>query len=133
MRALAAGSGAAGLVLAVLDARRSEVFAALYDGGDEVWEPSVGSPEDLAARVGGLAGPVLAVGDGAVRFRAEFEAFGVTVPPDEDGMHRVRARHVCLLAAGAEAGPPEDIKPTYLRRPDAELWRERDRGTTSGQ
>lgn len=130
LRALAASDRTAP-VLAVADAKRSEVFAALYAGTEEVWEPFVGSPAGLASRVRDRAAPLVAVGDGAVRFRDELEASGAEVPPDEDGVHRVRARHVCLLASGVEAGPPTDIKPMYLRRPDAELWRERDRGTTS--
>jgi tRNA threonylcarbamoyladenosine biosynthesis protein TsaB len=130
---LAGGSQTVRPVLAVIDAKRSEVFAALYEGDTEVWEASVGSPADLAERVQNLAEPPLAVGDGAVRFRNELEASGAEVPPDNHGAHRVRARHVCRLAAGAEAGPLAEIKPTYLRRPDAELWRERDRGNTSGR
>ena len=73
----------------------------------------------------------LAVGDGAVRFRAELEASGARIPPDADPRHRLYARHVCRLAGDAAAEPLAEIKPTYLRRPDAELWRERDRGSTS--
>jgi tRNA threonylcarbamoyladenosine biosynthesis protein TsaB len=133
LRALAAGCDAGLPVLAVLDAKRNEVFAALYDGSGELWEPSVSKPEDLARRVREEGRPLRAVGDGAVRFRGEMEASGAQVPPDGEGVHRVRARHVCLLAAGAEAEPFAEIKPAYLRRPDAELWRERDRGTTSGR
>jgi tRNA threonylcarbamoyladenosine biosynthesis protein TsaB len=131
LRALAAGSAATSPVLAVIDAKRDEVFSALYEAEDEVWEAAVGTPGDLADRVRGMAEPPLAVGDGAVRFRSELEASGAVIPADEDGAHRVRARHVCLLATGDGAGPLVEIKPTYLRRPDAELWRERDRGTTS--
>jgi len=131
LRALAAGSAGATPVLAVIDAKRAEAFAALYEDGGEVWEASVGSPTELADRVRKRGAPLLAVGDGAVRFRSELEASGAQVPADEDGAHRVRAQHVCLLAAAAEGGSLAEIKPTYLRRPDAELWRERDRGTTS--
>jgi len=133
LRALAAGSGAP-LTLAVLDAKRTEAFAGLYGHeGHEAWEPWVGSPDELGARVSGLGQPMLAVGDGAVRFREELEASGAEVPADEDPLHRLRARHVCFLAARAEARPLLEIKPTYLRRPDAELWRERDRGSTGSR
>ena len=130
--ALAAGASRSP-TLAVIDAKRSEVFAALYEGGEEVWGEFVGPPAELAERITETASPPLTVGDGAIRFRGELEASGAEVPPDEDGVHRVKARHVCLLATGAEAVPLAEIKPTYLRRPDAELWRERDRGTTSGR
>lgn len=131
LAALAAGSSERSPVLAVIDAKRSEVFAALYDGNAEVWPECVIGPAELAERVREAGGTALAVGDGAVRFRDELEASGAEVPADENGAHRVRAGRVCLLAADAEAGPLAEIKPTYLRRPDAELWRERDRGTTS--
>ena len=133
LRALAAGSVQASPVLAVIDAKRSELFAGLYKGREEVWEESVGPPGALAERIRGVAMPLLAVGDGAVRFRGELEASGARVPANEDGAHHVRARNICLLAMDAKAGPLAEIKPTYLRRPDAELWRERDRGTTSGR
>jgi tRNA threonylcarbamoyladenosine biosynthesis protein TsaB len=133
LAALAAGSDEGRPVLAVIDAKRNEVFAALYEGETEVWEASVGPPEDFAVRIRCMAESPLAVGDGAVRFRGELEASGAEIPPSEDGSHRVSARRVCRLGAGAEAVSLAEIKPTYLRRPDAELWRERDRGTTSSR
>src|SRR6476646_1829564 len=41
--------------LAVLDARRGEVFAALYAAsGERLWEPLVTAPGDLAERIGEL-------------------------------------------------------------------------------
>lgn len=129
--ALAAGARARTPVLAAIDAKRNEVFAALYHGDEEVWPECVTSPADLVERLAAVGESPLAVGDGAVRFRGELEASGAEIPPSDDGAHRVRAHNICLLAAGAEAGPLAEIKPTYLRRPDAELWRERDRGTTS--
>lgn len=114
-------------VLAVIDARRREVFAALYDeSGGEVWEPAVLAPTALAERVGELPAPPLAGGDGALRFRAELEAAGIAVLEAADHANHVHARHVCRLAAAARAGSPGDIRPVYLRKPDAELWQKRD-------
>jgi hypothetical protein len=78
-----------------------------------------------------LEAPPLAAGDGSVRFRTEFEAAGVEVLPDTDPAHRISARQVCLLGAGAQTVRPEAVEPMYLRRPDAELWRERDTGGRS--
>ncbi|HYH60465.1 MAG TPA: tRNA (adenosine(37)-N6)-threonylcarbamoyltransferase complex dimerization subunit type 1 TsaB [Solirubrobacterales bacterium] len=133
LRALAEGArgGTEAPILAMLDAKRQESFAALYGpAGEERWAPCVGGPAELGRRIAALPDPPLAVGDGAVRFRAEFEASGARVPPDADPRHRLYARHVCRLAEDTEAEPLADIKPTYLRRPDAELWRERDRGST---
>lgn len=113
--------------LAVLDARRRECFAALYDAeGEARWPAWVGSPAELAQRVADDAASPLAVGEGSVRFREQLEGAGAVVPPDADALHRVRARHLCRLAELGPAGRFDEIEPTYLRRPDAELWRERD-------
>jgi tRNA threonylcarbamoyladenosine biosynthesis protein TsaB len=115
--------------LAVIDARRKQAFAALYDAaGEALWPPFVSDPDELAGRIASLDAPALAAGDGSVRFRAQLEAAGVEVLPDTDPAHRISARQVCLLGAGATAVSPEAIEPMYLRRPDAELWRERNTG-----
>jgi tRNA threonylcarbamoyladenosine biosynthesis protein TsaB len=122
--------------LAVIDAKRREVFAALHrdDGGVE-WEPFVAAPAALAERVRELPTAPLAAGDGSLRFREELEAAGAEVPPDADPVHRMAARHVCALAEGAPRVRPEQARPIYLRRPDAEVWRQRqghDRPTGGG-
>ena len=134
LRALAAGVAAgSGGRLAVIDAKRGEAFAALYDAaGAELWEPFVAGPDELARRVADLPESPIAVGDGSLRFRHELEAAGAAVPGPSDAVHRLRARHICRLAEGTGAGAPESIEPVYLRRPDAELWRERDRGPDTG-
>jgi tRNA threonylcarbamoyladenosine biosynthesis protein TsaB len=112
--------------LALIDARRGEVFAALHAiDGTAIWEPLVASPESIAERVADLGAAPLAAGDGSLRFRPQLEAAGVEVLPDADPAHRMAARHVCALAAGVEPGRPERVRPIYLRRPDAEVWRER--------
>ena len=113
--------------LAVLDARRGEVFAALYAAtGERLWEPLVASPEDLAERVAGLPEAPLAAGEGALRFRQELVSRGADVPDDADPVHRIAARHICALAEVAAGGGGGHLDPIYLRPPDAERWRERD-------
>jgi len=126
-RALVESSVPGGLSLALLDARRGEVFAALYaDSGERLWEPFVVPPETLAERLAELPAPPLAAGAGAVRFRHELSSRGVEVPDDDDPLHRVAARHVCVLATAAGG-----LEPIYLRVPDAQRWRERDDDRTS--
>ena len=133
LAALAAGIGETDRdgrpALAVLDARRGEAFAALYaSGGDELRAAFVSPPGELAEWVARLQDAPLAAGDGSVRFRAELEAAGATIAPDEDPVHRVHARHICALGAGAPASGPDGINPIYLREPDAKRWIERDAG-----
>jgi len=110
--------------LAVLDARRGEVFAALYStAGERLWGPLVEPPGDLAKRLAELPRAPLAAGSGALRFRDEL---GVETPADDDPVHRVAARHVCALAVTDGTGGSGVPAPIYLRAPDAERWRERD-------
>ena len=120
--------------LAVLDARRGEVFSALYSpSGERLWGPLVSSPEELAERVAALAAPPLAAGSGAVRFRQQLASRDVEVPEDADPVHRIAARHICALAAtGPGAADSDPVAPIYLRPPDAERWRERDSLQKSG-
>jgi len=112
--------------LAVLDARRGEVFAALYGPvGERVWEPFVVPPDELAERLAERPAPPLAGGLGAVRFRAELARRGADVPDDSDPVHRVAARHLCALAA-VTGDTDGALEPIYLRPPDAKRWRDRD-------
>jgi len=43
------------------------------------------------------------------------------VPDDGAALHRVSALEHCRLAAGLEPQNPNDVRPEYLRLPDAEL------------
>ena len=99
-------------VVAVLDARRGEVFAA----SPGAFEPVALAPEALAARIEPGS---LAVGDGAVRFRAELERAGAVVPADDSPLHRVSALEVCRLGAAAEPTDRDALLPDYRREPDA--------------
>jgi tRNA threonylcarbamoyladenosine biosynthesis protein TsaB len=126
LRALACGAepGApAGYgVLAVIDARRGEAFAAGWRGGDLVFGQAALPPARLAQLVADEGGRWLAVGDGALRFREDLEGAGCTVPPDGSAQHGVSARAICRLARQAPEGTARDLViPDYLRPPDAVL------------
>jgi tRNA threonylcarbamoyladenosine biosynthesis protein TsaB len=104
LAALAAGAPDA---LAVIDARRREVFT-LVDG-----VPAVLAPADVSVEPG-----TVCVGDGALRYRRLFEEKGAVVPDDADERHLPRARFHAALAG--ELGPVDAIEPLYLRVPDVE-------------
>jgi tRNA threonylcarbamoyladenosine biosynthesis protein TsaB len=108
------------LVLPLIDAKRGELFAALFERGQQAAEPFAARPEQVAERLGRELAGALAVGDGSLRFRQILEAAGVRVPPDGSELHVVRALHVCRLAAEVPAQHPEAVLPTYIRDPDAE-------------
>ncbi len=117
------GAAATGAVAAVLDARRGEVFAAIWHGDDRMLAPVALTPATLAAKLAGLPETVLAIGDGAVKFRAVLEPSGAFIPEDQAMLHRVTAINHCAIARGLRAGAPDEIVPKYLRLPDAEISR----------
>ncbi len=119
LAALAAGVEAP-LRLALIDARRGEVFAALYEDGEVRWPPFVARPDAVAERVRAEVLTPLAAGDGSLRFAQILEAAGVEVAPEGSRLHVVRALHLCRLASEAPDAAPETVLPDYLRAPDAQ-------------
>jgi tRNA threonylcarbamoyladenosine biosynthesis protein TsaB len=105
-----------GAVAAAIDARRGEVFAAVYEDGERTREPVAIDPGTFARW---LAPGTLAVGDGAVRFREELERAGMAVPADGSDAHRVSALMVCRLGLGREPVDRDALLPDYRREPDA--------------
>jgi tRNA threonylcarbamoyladenosine biosynthesis protein TsaB len=119
LAALAAGIETE-LALPLIDAKRGEVFAAVYEADHRpVWPPFAARPEAVAERVRDAGLAVRAAGDGSIRFRGVLESAGIRVDPDESGSHVVRGLHVCRLAAEVPGEPPEAVLPDYLRAPDA--------------
>ena len=107
------------LALPLIDARRGEVFAALYEGETERWEPFAAAPERVAERLRDAGFDPLAAGNGSVEFKGVLEAGGVRVAPPGSPMHVVSGVAVCRLAGQAAAVSPEAAVPDYLRLPDA--------------
>jgi tRNA threonylcarbamoyladenosine biosynthesis protein TsaB len=125
--ALAASSAGEADGLVVLDARRGELFVALYSGSGEcLWGPTLAAPGELAERVGERPRPLRAAGSGALGFRKELARRGVEIPSDADPVHRVAARQICALAVTGKLRGAGPLSPIYLRPPDAVRWRERD-------
>jgi len=123
--ALSADGAAARSVLATIDARRGEVFAAAYSPDrQELAAARALPPQELGSLLAEAeleAALPLGVGDGAVRYRAELEAAGAEVPPDGSPLHLLRATAICELGRVAAAAGYAEVLPDYLRRPDAEL------------
>jgi tRNA threonylcarbamoyladenosine biosynthesis protein TsaB len=113
-------------VVAVLDARRQEVFAAAWELAEprrQLLAPAAFAPEELARRLAGFAPRTLAIGEGAVEFRAVLERAGALIPADGSTLNRVTAVNHARLARTLAATDPDEIRPEYLRLPDAELTR----------
>lgn len=111
------GAGVARPVVALIDAKRGEIFHRLPGAGD-----AVAAPSEIVSRVAALAAgrrPPLAVGDGAVKLRAELAAAGAEVPGDSDPRHLVSAAAIARLAVGVQPLRPDHVVPNYIRPPDA--------------
>src|SRR5262249_54426841 len=124
-----AASGVEPLVGVWLDAQRGEVFSALYQGEPCVDGPSVEEPAACLRRWNAAAGGrnVTFVGGGALAYMHVIHALmpEVLVMADVPPI----AVSIAALAREAfergEASAPDRIRPIYIRRPDAELARER--------
>lgn len=114
-------------VLAAIDARRGEVFAAGYAGERERLAAHAVPPDRVAellehALIDTSAEEWIAVGDGALLYRDSFEQLGMRVPADGSERHRIQASAICALAIESpESGDRQSVAPDYLRRPDAEV------------
>lgn len=120
-----------GLVVAAIDARRSELFWAVYREGARLADPEVGTPTALGAWLEEIATATLVVGDGALRYGDQLSQLpGVTVGG-------AASAHPSASAVAELAWPlvlaealvaPALVRPLYLRAPDAAAhWVERDR------
>jgi tRNA threonylcarbamoyladenosine biosynthesis protein TsaB len=123
-------------IAAVLDARRREVFAAIWtlselrrleapagEPARPLIAPAAIAPKALAQTLAEQELSVLAVGDGAIEFRSVLERSGAFIPDDGAELHRVTAASHCRIARHLEPADPDQIRPQYLRLPDAEISR----------
>lgn len=115
-------------IAAVIDARRSEVFWAFYrqvpGGVQRIGEPTVGSPEDLAAELVATPGETLLAGDGAIRYQDRFTHLADVEVAGGDHAYPSARSLVQLAHARAlreDYVRPSEVELLYLRRPDAEI------------
>ena len=124
------------LIVTAIDARRGEVFYALYrqvpGGVQRLGEPRIGTPDDLASELLAAKDDILLVGDGALRYIEAFEGLSKVEVADQGLAYPSAASLVQLAHAQAlreEWVKPWELTPLYLRKPDAEInWKTRDGG-----
>lgn len=112
-------------IVALLDARRGEVYAGLFRGGKPRGAEVVRQPEALADWLPPEE-PLLLVGDGALAYRERLGALlgdRVTLAPEP--CHVIEARHLARAALPrVAAGDFDDLHravPLYIRPSDARL------------
>lgn len=105
---------AAGLVAAVIDARRDQLYLQIFEDGVALMAPDVLPLGTAAARLAELAmgRPITLIGSGAPLLAEAAPGAAILTPEGCD------ARLVARLAA---ARPVTPIRPLYLRAPDAKL------------
>jgi tRNA threonylcarbamoyladenosine biosynthesis protein TsaB len=113
LEALAAQSPA-GLTLAVLDARRGQVYLQPFRDGAALAGPAALAVDDALALAGRLAagGPATLIGSGAALLASAVADARVTPADSADPV---------LVARLAAAREPAPVQPLYLRAPDARL------------
>jgi tRNA threonylcarbamoyl adenosine modification protein YeaZ len=109
----ALGWGQPGTVLAASDARRKELYWAIYADGERIAGPAVDRPGEVAARAA-AAGARRAVGEGAEKYELGLE-IGEPRYPAPEALAALAADRV------RDRAPGEPLTPLYLRRPDATL------------
>lgn len=127
-------------IVAVIDARRGEVFAARYrptpGGVQRLAEPMVCGPDDLRAELQARDADYLVVGDGGLRY-ADDLADIVSAEIAEQHLAYPNASSLVQLAHARaireDFVQPWQLEPLYLRPPDAEInWSMR-AGLTPGE
>lgn len=117
-------AGSDGPIVVAQDARRKEYFVTVVGPGGvaeqvEQLAPFTCPQADFAATVAALdPRPAVAVGDGAQAWRDDLEALGVRVP-DDPAAHRVDGLALVAVAARTAPASAADVRPVYVRAPDA--------------
>ena len=122
-----------------VDANRGEVFSALYRVAQVPrsglvalvarGEPAVADPvSTLGAWTAELAGVACVMGDGAARYAEVLAQMAPSLQVrGSEPLAGMLGRIARARWAGGERGEAADVRPLYVRRPDAEIERERRR------
>lgn len=129
LEALSAASCCEGLVCPVLDARKNEVYSALFNQGARLWEDRASSPLELLNELKGLSQPITIIGDGVNVF---FEAYNQF----EGELELKEAPEMAFVTASWGAAVlgrriyaegnfliSQELEPVYLRLSEAEARR----------
>jgi tRNA threonylcarbamoyladenosine biosynthesis protein TsaB len=132
--ALYHASGVSSEVAVWMDAARGEVFSARYRDAGVIDGPSVEMPVDVLARWSASNGDrrhaIVFVGEGAILYRDLIQAAlpAALVEPEVPMLAPTIALLADAQARQQGSVAPDAIRPLYVRRPDAELARDRKAG-----
>jgi tRNA threonylcarbamoyladenosine biosynthesis protein TsaB len=117
------------LVVATIDARRNELYWAVYrqvpGGVQRVSDYELGTPDDLVAELEARGEDALLCGDGSLRFTDAFEPLGGRVelagPAHASPSLSALAELARARYEREDFCAPSEVLPMYLRRSDAEI------------
>jgi tRNA threonylcarbamoyladenosine biosynthesis protein TsaB len=114
------------VVVPVIDARKGEVFYAMYrqvpGGVQQVAPPRVGPVDDLVADLLARSQEALCVGDGALRYRRQIlDGFHCEIAEESHPSAGPLVQLAHARALREDWVNPAEIRPVYLRLPDAEI------------
>lgn len=122
------GLAVGGFICPVMDARRSQVYNALFkiENGRPVrmTEDRPIALDELSKEVTALNAPVFLVGDGAALCYEHFTARGVPCVMAPDNLRWQDAWGVAMAAADKTPGNADELLPVYLRLSQAERERQ---------
>ena len=122
------GLAVGGYICPVMDARRSQVYNALFkiENGRPVrmTEDRPIALDELSKEVTALNAPVFLVGDGAALCYEHFTARGVPCVMAPDNLRWQDAWGVAMAAADKTPGNADELLPVYLRLSQAERERQ---------
>ena len=122
------GVPAGGIICPVMDARRSQVYNAIFriENGRPVrmTEDRPIALDELAKEVAALNAPVFLVGDGAALCSEYFTAHGIPCVMAPDNLRWQDAWGVAMAAADKTPGNADELLPVYLRLSQAERERQ---------
>ena len=112
--ALAASADVPGMVCAIIDARRGQVYIQIFDDGQALMAPDAVTLEVAVARLAELwnGGPLTIIGPGAALLEGVIASARIMVCEAADPV---------ALARLAAIAPISPVRPLYLRAPDAKL------------
>ena len=122
------GLAAGGYICPVMDARRSQVYNALFkiENGRPIrmTEDRPIALDELSKEVSALNAPVFLVGDGAALCHEYFTAHGIPCVMAPDNLRWQDAWGVAMAAADKTPGNADELLPVYLRLSQAERERQ---------
>ncbi len=134
---MAIDAGWRGSVCSVVDARRGEVFVGSFDQSRECLSTTLLKPHELSRYFESLERPLLAVGNGVLRYRDELDsrtdlsiAGDALASPSATALVSIATE---MVGSGIAPSEPNAISALYMRDADAKVnWVRRDETAVAG-